>query len=442
MKFEHVRGFRDQYPEDYEPREVIFRTASKAARLFGYRHVDVPSVEYLDLYRVKSGDELVSQTFAFKDRGGREVTLIPEVTPSVVRMIASRKDLPRPVRWFSFPKVWRYEEPQSGRLREHFQFNADLFGAKGPAADAEVIGLAAHILDRLGLEGQYEVRVNNRKLMDSFLTGVGVKDIAGAFSVIDRFRKTSREEFLDGLEATGVDRSTAVSIAEVLSQRISFDDVEERVSSIMGRSETVTEIVRELREMRKLISCFTRSPVVMDLSIVRGLSYYTGTVFEAFDTAGELRAILGGGRYDSLGELLAGIDLPAVGFGMGDVVIEILMRRVGAWRVEKKEPKFYVCIASSMFQEEAFSVAAEIRKSGGSAVCEVSERSLSAQLKSASSEGCDFAVILGEREIEAGGVTIRDLASGEQVSVMRVDLPRYVAERAASLHGRGQGKIY
>ncbi len=175
------------------------------------------------------------------------------------------------------------------------------------------------------------------------------------------------------------------------------------------------------------------------------MSYYTGTVFEAFDTAGgELRAILGGGRYDSLGgELLAGIDLPAVGFGMGDVVIEILMRRVGAWRVEKKEPKFYVCIASSMFQEEAFSVAAEIRKSGGSAVCEVSERSLSAQLKSASSEGCDFAVILGEREIEAGGVTIRDLASGgEQVSVMRVDLPRYVAERAASLHGRGQGKIY
>ena len=162
MKIERLRGFRDLYPEDMEPKDYFLQTAKSVARSFGYSMIDYPSLEPMELYTEKSGEELVGQTFSFTDRGGRRVTLLPEATPSVMRMITSRKDIPRPVRWFGIPKIWRYEEPQSGRLREHFQINADLFGPDSAEADAEIISLASAILQRSGLEGRFEIHINNR----------------------------------------------------------------------------------------------------------------------------------------------------------------------------------------------------------------------------------------------------------------------------------------
>ncbi len=157
MKIERIKGFRDHYPEDMEIRYSVFTRITNVAENFGYQRIDFPSLEYLEMYKQKSGSELVSQTFSFTDKGGREVTMIPEATPSTVRLLTARKDIPRPVRWYSLPKVWRYEEPQEGRFREHYQFNADMFGLDSAEADSEIIGLAAQILDELGLSGKYQI---------------------------------------------------------------------------------------------------------------------------------------------------------------------------------------------------------------------------------------------------------------------------------------------
>ena len=165
MTFERLKGFRDLFPEDAEPKFFMLKTADQVAASFGFQRIDMPSLESLELYRLKSGDELVSQTFSFVDKGGREVTMIPEATPSVVRMLTSRKDLPKPVKWYCYPKLWRYEEPQSGRLREHIQFNADIFGPDTPDADAEIIGLAATILDRIGLGGQFSASAKDLNII-------------------------------------------------------------------------------------------------------------------------------------------------------------------------------------------------------------------------------------------------------------------------------------
>ncbi|MEM0156987.1 MAG: HisS family protein, partial [Thermoplasmataceae archaeon] len=278
MKFESLRGFRDIYPEDAEPRENMFNTAKRVAHSFGFQIIDFPSLEPLDLYRIKSGDELVSQTFSFVDKGGREVTMVPEATPSVVRMLTSKKDLQKPVRWFSLPKIWRYEEPQSGRLREHVQFNADLFGPDTPDADAELIGMAATILDSLGLSGNYEIRMNHRGMMEKILKAIQVQDTSSAFSVIDRFRKLGRDEFIEALDTVGISGKSAEMITKLAATRVESVYLKQAVSEIVPLTESLSADLDRIVKTMEMVSLFTDSMVVIDFSIVRGLSYYTGIV--------------------------------------------------------------------------------------------------------------------------------------------------------------------
>lgn len=424
MKIEKIKGFRDQYPEDMEPRKKIFEVSEKVSESYGFRKIDPPSLEYLDLYRLKSGEELVGQTFSFTDRGGREVTMIPEATPSVVRMLVSRKDLPKPVRWFSFPKVWRYEEPQAGRLREHYQFNADIFGVDTAEADAEIIGLAARILDTLSLEGIYELRINNRNVMEYLFRDIGIEDSQPVFSIIDRFRKISRDEFYSELSKVGVSSGKADILYDLVSQVIPVSELPEKVKSVARNYDGIKELVERIVFTEKLIRTYTKSAVKFDFSIIRGLSYYTGIVFEAFDIKGELRSILGGGRYNNLAGLMSEQDIPAVGFGMGDVVIEILLRRSDRWSYARPGKTYYICTMSGEEREYAFGIMNRLRQMDINAIPDVSDRGLSAQLKAASGEKADFAVIIGRKEREQGEITLKDLATGKQSVVSTDDFLR------------------
>ncbi len=428
MTIERLKGFRDLYPEDAEPKFASLNVAQEVAKSFGFRHIDIPSLESLDLYRLKSGDELVSQTFSFIDRGGREVTMVPEATPSVVRMLTARKDLSRPVKWFSMPKIWRYEEPQSGRLREHIQFNADIFGPDTPEADAEIIGLAASILDNLGLSQSYSVRVNDRKLMEGILRNIGVKDVLAAFSVIDKFKKISEDEFSDQLLKAGLTREASAKVVSLMKIASSGSDLMPNIEKIIEPDSSLREVVERVSTTMDLISVFTDSDVHIDFSVVRGLSYYTGIVFEVFDSTGEYRSILGGGRYNNLPGLMSDQEIPSVGFGMGDVVLELLLRREGKWPDLAMPGSFYVCVASTELRKHALSISASIRKLGLISSSDISQRSLSAQLKNAASLGYSFAVIIGPKEVEAGTITLRNLENGEQKVMPVSDLHKLMGE--------------
>lgn len=417
MTFERLKGFRDLFPEDAEPKFHMLNLADKVASSFGFHRIDPPSLESLDLYRLKSGEELVSQTFSFEDKGGREVTMIPEATPSVVRMLTSRKDLPKPVKWFCYPKLWRYEEPQSGRLREHIQFNADIFGPNTAEADAEIIALAATILDRIGLEGQYSVRVNDRKLMEALLEGFGAENTTLIFAVIDKFRKISREEFTAQLEEKGFPKPKIKDLVWLLENPGNLTTLSENLGKVVMVDENLRTIAERLQETLSMAGIFTTSEIVMDFSVVRGISYYTGIVFEVFDKNGEFRSILGGGRYDNLSKLMSDQDIPAVGFGMGDVVLELLAKRQGVWGLPKELPSFSICVASDEARQYAMKLSRRIRDAGMTVDIDISRRGLSSQLKNASIHGYDFAVIIGNKELEKQEITVRNLATGVQENI-------------------------
>jgi len=412
LQIEKIRGFRDFYPEDMEIEKFIFQKTEEAAEAFGFSRIDFPSLEYLDLYRIKSGDELLQQTYSFVDKGGREVTLIPEATPSTVRMVTARKDLQRPLRWYSFPKVWRYEEPQAGRYREHYQFNADIFGSDNPEADAEVIALASSILDGLGLSGVYEMRINSRKIMEEIIRNITDVDPFSVFSIIDRFHKISREEFMEQLRSAGIGEDGTSMIADLCSGTRSVEEIERIIGKGSDETSRISKVVDLLRS-------YGVNNVRYDFSIVRGLSYYTGIVFEAYDRSGQFRAILGGGRYDSLASLMSGDNVPAVGFGMGDAVITLLIKREGI-QIPRKKKSVYMCRVGEIDSALMNRYARELREAGMNVTVELINRGLSSQLKYASSSGADYAIIFGERDLEKGQVTLRDMHSGSQEN-MEVD---------------------
>ncbi len=414
MGFEHLKGFRDIFPEDAQIRTDLFRKIEDIAVSFGFSPIEYPSLEPLELFRIKSGDELVKQTFSFKDKGDREVTMIPEATPSTVRLLTSRKDMPKPVRWYSIPRLWRYEEPQSGRLREHVQFNADIFGAESSYADAEIIGLAARILDNLSLNGEYEIRVNDRNLMNHVLRGLGVADRTGTLSVIDHFGKVDNDTLSSELRDIGNDENQIYTIMKLIEKTVKPSALMDLLSSQVFLDDETIEDVNKLEATCSILTRYTRSDVVVNLATVRGLGYYTGIVFEGFDKNGGLRSIFGGGRYDSLAQLVSSQNISAVGFGMGDAVLEILLRRTGKWILDRKLNKYAVCSPSRKLYDQCLEFALKLRNLGIPAITDLNGRSLSAQLKNASANDCDYAIIVGENDLKSGNVTLRELKGGEQ----------------------------
>ncbi len=322
-------GFREFYPDELARRAHIFGAWRAVARRYAFLEYDGPPLEPLELYTKKSGDEIIGQLYNFIDKGGRDVALRPEMTPTFARMVGTRANaLRKPVRWFSIPQLFRYERAQRGRLREHFQLNVDIVGEAGEVADAELLAVAIDIMRELGLEkGDVRARVSDRRLLNGILSTIGVAESAQAavHTVIDKVLRQPREVSAAKLAEAGLPPAIADRVL-ALAAPTTYEVLRSEFGDQPAAKEHVERFGRYLAHLEAL---GVADWVQLDLSIVRGLAYYTGIVFELFDAKGELRAICGGGRYDTLLKALGGVDLPALGFGMGDVVLGELLEARG-----------------------------------------------------------------------------------------------------------------
>lgn len=410
-------GFRDFYPEQFAERAYIMSVWRRILRRYAFSEYDGPPLEPLDLYRKKSGDELVGQLYAFSDKGDREVAMRPEMTPTFARMVAARANaLRKPVRWFSIPQLFRYERQQKGRLREHFQLNADIVGELSVTADAELLAIALDIMREFGLgSNDVKARVSDRRLLQALITNAGAPDdsLGAVYAVIDKRGREPVEISREKLEkAVG-----SAEIADAIDAFLSIGTVED-LAAKYGSVAVISEHVERMNQyLGYLTALGVADWVQLDLSIVRGLAYYTGIVFELFDTAGEFRAICGGGRYDTLLQTLGGVDLPALGFGMGDVVVGELLRGRGMIPEIPARTDYWVAGEDESLTSQVMSVAAELRKRDRSVEYSLKPQQLSRQLKSASAAGASHAVLLRHDRYAAGEIIVKDLKSGTEQSV-------------------------
>jgi len=396
---EKLRGFRDFYPEDQEIRREIFETMMEECRRFGFREVDGPSIESVDLYAHKSGEEIMGQMFNFIDKGGREVTLVPEFTPTLARMVASRKDLIKPLKWYTLAKFWRYEEPQSGRFREFYQLNADILGSDSLHADVEVLNLAGSIMKGLGLGNKVKLKISSRTLLDDIIKYLNIEKKDSLYYLLDRWIKISDKEKDSLISEIGISK-------ENLELIVTGKIIEELKSPNLDR---LIKIMDEFNEYGTI-------KIEIDLKIVRGLAYYTSTVFEIWDLDEKMRAIMGGGRYDNIISQMNGDYTPAVGFGMGDAVVENLLKREGLW-YEKEKKRVFISIADDKGRKYSYYVSKKLRESGIMVDLNVTERNLGKQIEYAAKMGFKYSIILGEREFTNKIISIRDLITGEQFSM-------------------------
>jgi histidyl-tRNA synthetase len=408
-----VKGTRDFYPEEMAVRNFLYQTARQVSESFGYQEWDAPFLETIDLYAAKSGEELVKeQAFVFPDRGGDLITLRPELTPSLARLVAQRqRQLVYPLRWWSWGPFWRYERPQKGRTREFFQWNIDLIGVDTPEADAEMVALAASFLRAAGLSaGQVSILVNNRKLMDAELAALDVskelrKDV---FRLIDRRDKLSAKDWETYAAEIGLSPAQLEGLKAILSD-----------SELWRKSPQMVAFFEIIQALG--IGDYVRFAP----NIIRGLDYYTGTVFEAWDKDGEFRAILGGGRYDDLVSDVGGEPLPAVGFAMGDLVISLVLKKFNCLPpdLNASPARVLVTVFDGGSTAASFQLAAELRQAGIKAAVYPEAAKLSRQFKYGDRMGMRFALVLGPDEIAQGQVALKDLQSGEQQTLSRTDLP-------------------
>jgi histidyl-tRNA synthetase len=413
-----VKGTRDFYPEEMAFQRWLYNRICTASEQFGYQEFDGPFLERLDLYAAKSGEELVKeQSFVFPDRSGEMIALRPELTPSLARMVAARSaSLSRPIRWWSYGPFWRYERPQKGRSREFFQWNIDLLGVDTPQADAEIASIAACFFREVGLSPKaIRIAVNNRRLMDSKLEAIDIPPSlrSSVFRLIDRKCKMDSVSWADYAQEIGLSAAQFSSLKSILDNKDAWRDSDELIAffesiNMIGTSEYFE----------------------YDPTVIRGLDYYTGTVFEARDASGEERAILGGGRYDNLVADVGGDPIPGVGFAMGDVVLAIVLEKYSAYPSLPTNPaQVFAPIFDEDCLAETLMLATELRSLGFRVEWYPEVARLQKQLKYADRQGIPLAVILGPDEIRTNVVAVKDLRTGEQSTVSREQL----AEKILSL---------
>jgi histidyl-tRNA synthetase len=407
-----LKGTRDFYPEDMARRNWLYSQLGKVSESFGYQEYEGPFLEPIELYAAKSGEELVKeQSFVFPDRGGDLITLRPELTPTLVRMIAQRqKALVYPLRWWSWGPMWRYERPQKGRTREFFQWNIDLVGVDSPQADAELVAVIAEFFRAVGLTPREAmVLVNNRRLMDKELSDLAIpaEERPSVSRWIDRRDKMSPADWLAYGRDIGLSSQQIEGVQSILSS-----------VQLWEKSGELVDFFEALEAMG------VREYVRFDPNIVRGLDYYTGTVFEAVEVGGEIRrAILGGGRYDNLMADVGGDPLPGVGFAMGDVVITLILEKYGCLPEGLGTSPASVLV--TVFDEAgllpSMALAADLRNVGLNVVCYPEAARLARQFKFADRTGVRLAAVLGPEEQQNNRVTIKDLKTGAQETISKVE---------------------
>lgn len=429
-------GFRDFYPEQFAERAYVTKVWREVAHRYAFVEYDGPPLESLELYTKKSGDEIVGQLYEFEDKGGRRVALRPEMTPTLVRMVGAKANaLRKPIRWFSIPQLFRYERQQRGRLREHFQLNVDIIGEADVTADAELLAVAVDVMREFGLTpDDVRARVSDRRLLRGILGGLGVTEAQqpAVFGVIDKIHRQPATISKDKLAAAGLDPKAAESVI-ALTKIADLDTLGRQFGSMPGVAEPLAEMQRYFERLEHL---GVRDWVSLDLSIVRGLAYYTGIVFELFDAKGELRAICGGGRYDGLLGSLGGVDLPALGFGMGDVVLTELLRDRGL-NVTVDSPDFWIASTTDTDEPNVVRAAAALRRFGASVEYALRRQQLPKQRKAAASAGATYFVTLDEGFNKSNSIRVEELgdrgATGDAASPLMMALAKVPATLEALL---------
>jgi len=423
LSIQPYKGTRDFYPEDKRLQKYMFGIMRRVAENFGYEEYDAPILEPLELYLAKTGEEIVNeQTYAFQDRGGRNVAIRPEMTPSVSRMVAARRqELAYPLRWYSIPNLWRYERPQRGRLREHWQLNVDVFGIDGLTAEAEVIQVADGIFKAVGATHEmYSIKLNSRKLMDFMLheyLGLSAVQAHTIAKLIDRMHKIPAETFVAECEAifTPSQREAGAS------------------TKLIGLLKTKTlehlpEIIRQCNpamRLAELLHTLKESGMVnahFDITIMRGFDYYTDIVFEFFDEDPDNnRSMLGGGRYDGLVGLFGVEPVPTVGFGFGDVTLENFIRGHKLMPALRSETDVYAVLIGNVHMPAQKAIAS-LRDMGANVAVDATGRKLDKQIKTAAKKGIHYALFIGEHDLKDEQYELRNLVTGvaERHSLERI----------------------
>lgn len=405
-KYSLLRGFRDFYPENMAARQRLFGKMREVSKKFGYQEYEGPALEPLALYAAKSGEELVKQqTFVLTSRSGEKLALRPELTPTLARMVAQKQaELPKPIRWFSIGPRWRYEKPQKGRTREFYQWDIDLLGAETPEADAEIIAIAAEFFKAIGLTPeQVVIKVNNRRLMEEKLNFIEIpqKKVPEVFRAIDKKEKMTNQKWVAWLKEIGLDELQIKDLKGILKDK-----------DFAGESEELTALFSTLSDMG--VAEF----VEFSPTVVRGFDYYTGTVFEAQDREGEFRAILGGGRYDNLVEIVGGPRISGVGFAAGDKVIEEVLRKFNKWLDVNPVPtKVLITVFNESLYRNSLKIARDLREAGIATELYLTLDKLDKQLKYADRQGVPFVVIIGPEEAGKETVTLKNLKKKTQKTI-------------------------
>jgi histidyl-tRNA synthetase len=417
------KGARDFYPEDKRLQKYMFGTIRRVVERFGYEEYDAPILEPLDLYLAKTGDEIVNeQTYTFEDRGGRKVAIRPEMTPTVSRMVAAkRQELGYPLRWYSIPNLWRYERPQRGRLREHWQLNVDVFGLTDMYAEMELIQIADSILKDFGAtHDMYTIKVNSRKLMD-FIMKEYLKlsdvQIHMASKLIDRMHKMSLAEFEAEAEAIMTpsqrDSGTANKLIGLL-----------KIKQLHHLPEVIREheSAKEIKKLIEMLHDARVTNVVFDITVMRGFDYYTGIVFEMFDNNPDNnRSMMGGGRYDGLVGLFGVEAVPTAGFGWGDVTLQNFLEGHNLMPALRTDTDVYVVLVGDVY-DKAIKVINELRDMGANVAVDLTGRKMDKQIKTAVKKNIHYAVFIGEQEIKDELYKLRNLTTGveERHSASRI----------------------
>jgi len=409
-----VRGTRDFYPEDMRIRNWLFQKFHTSSLSHGFEEYDSPIIEHEELYTRKQGEEITQQLYNFEDKGGRKISLRPEMTPSLARMVMARSGaLPLPIKWYSIPQCWRYERTQRGRGREHYQWNVDIWGMEGIEADAELLSVMVHMFRSVGLtHDDIVIRISSRKVLEEVLGSLEIDgdSFTKTCVIVDKMDKLPADTVSAQLSELGISDSSIATIQSVLG----LTELSELKRMLSPSSPAVVELER----LFQLLDSYGISEwTTFDASIVRGLAYYTGPVFEAHDKAGELRAICGGGRYDKLIGTLGGRDLPATGFGFGDMVIMELLEEKRLLPDISNRVSDVVFSMDESLREAAMRVSSKLRSTGRTVDLVLEPKRMKWVFKHAERTGAERLVMLMPDEWSSGRVKIKDLGTGDEMDV-------------------------